>query len=210
MSLLPVLAVTVLFAAPLAAQVSDSTAVWWTPYAHLPPDVYVLPVDSLYEFEADHPREVELNLRAFGPVAQEERFHGKHSATWSYKYEWTRPERNICKPTDLRILARSVITLPHLSNVDSVDAELREDWTSYISALREHEIGHRQILEDHLIELRERLIAQPTRPCAEFPGASEPIRDSARQELRARQDAYDEKTRHGRTQGAVWPPRGGG
>lgn len=197
-------------AGPGVAQAPDSAAAWWTPYDDLPPGVYVLPVDSLYEFEADHPREVELNLEAFGPDAYEERFHGAHAATWRYSFEWEYPARGLCKPTDLRILARSVLTLPDLANVETVDAELRRDWKTYVSALREHELGHRRILESHLIELRERLIAQPARSCDEYPKAFEPVRSRARQELRSRQESYDEETRHGRTQGAVWPPRPGG
>lgn len=194
--------------APASAQAADTVAEaeWWRPYEELPGGVHILPVDSAYVFEADQEREIQLNLQAFGPSIDGTRRFAQHSATWNFHVTWERPGPGLCQPSDLRIIARSVITMPQLADVEALDPDLRAKWDRFHTALRIHELGHRNILDQHLVQLREIILSQPAMMCDLFAGVFEELNTVEGDRLRAKQDGYDQETESGRTQGAVWPP----
>jgi len=179
---------------------------WWEPYRDLPGGVHVLPVDSFYTFEATHPRQIKLNMDAFGPKVDGEAFYGLHKATWTYDFTWDRSTPGVCGIEDLRILVRSVITMPQVADPAALEPEVRAQWDQYYTALRIHELGHRNIMEAHLVALRERVLQEPPRPCQEWEAPLDEIFSRVSPELRAQQEGYDDRTDHGRTEGAVWPP----
>ena len=194
----------------LQAQGQDQADVWWSVIDSIPPGVSVIAVDSLYGFEADSRQEIALAMRTFGPVSGGEDWFGWHQAHWRYHYDWERNEAGACRPAEVTILLRSVITMPHLYNADSLGERLRREWTAYTEALREHEEGHREIARQQLVQMRAELLDMAFTTCAQSPEIVQMIADRNGDDLRKRQAAYDAETDHGRTQGASWPPRRGG
>jgi predicted secreted Zn-dependent protease len=88
-------------------------------------------------------------------------------------------------------------------------SQLREDWQRFESALRTHELGHRDLGLQAARAVGRALRSGTSFSCG---GATAADREAKaildRYSLRNRQ--YDEDTAHGQTQGVIWPPLANG
>ena len=124
---------------------------------------------------------------------------------WNYDY-LLKPDECILRSFNVRVLIR--YTLPHWVDSENADKALQGEWQRYFGALQLHESGHggfglaagKEMVKlvnsrDWRAADRKELKARLDEEC-----------EKTLREFRAREAAYDEKTDHGRTQGARLKP----
>ena len=92
----------------------------------------------------------------------------------------------------------AVVTLPRLANEGGVSSETLARWRRFTAALEAHEAGHARWAYEHLGDVKAALSAPS---CAGAGAAGE----AAIRRIALDDGAYDQQTRHGATQGAVFP-----
>ena len=120
---------------------------------------------------------------------------------WNYEY-LLKPNECILRSLNVRVRVR--FTLPQWVDSQGADKALQEEWKRYFGALQLHESGHagfgiaagKEMVR--LVNSREWRAADQK----ELKARIDEECDKTLQEFRARDVAYDEKTDHGRTQGA--------
>ena len=180
---------------------------WYAGLDTLPAGVHVLALDSLYGIEADDAQTAAVQMQLFGPEIDGEPFYGLHRGRWRYRYDRTRLEDGRCRLTNARVMLRSVITIPHLTNRETAPAAMRAAWDDYLAAIRLHEEGHRSLAVEVLREFWSAVEGAVVDSCDTAREAVQVWASEASPEWRRVQEAYDDETDHGMTQGAVWPPR---
>ena len=173
----------------------------------LPPSVW--PSDTMihwYDVEGDTEAELRAQLDARGPEDTEGQRHDAYTAwhvTW--KFPFSQSEEG-CSTGPVTTAVHINVTLPRWRGpVDERDPLTRR-WRRYLDALKEHESGHRETGFRAATDITETLPALPPKPTCEQ--AEEAANAAAREVLkryRAGDIAYDSETRHGATQGAVFP-----
>jgi predicted secreted Zn-dependent protease len=103
-----------------------------------------------------------------------------------------------CVPAAVRVEAEVIVTLPEWQAAEGADADLRRRWEWFLYALASHEQGHVDVVRKAMPDVRRALVAAA---CTDLDGAGR--RQVER--LRALQDAYDERTAHGRNDGVAFP-----
>jgi predicted secreted Zn-dependent protease len=126
-----------------------------------------------------------------------------HSAT-AWTLDWNvRPQATSdgrCRSADVRVDLKGEMMLPRLLGGS---AQQQDRFESYLTRLREHELGHFEIGREAARELEKELYAlRPARSCAELPSSARAHSERLLPKYEARGDAYDRQTQHGRTQGA--------
>ena len=126
-----------------------------------------------------------------------------HSAT-AWTLDWTvRPEATPdgrCRSAEVRIDLRGEMLLPRLLGGSQAQQDRFE---SYLSRLREHELGHFEIGREAARELEQSLYGlAPARTCDQLQSAARAQGARVLPKYEALGDAYDRQTQHGRTQGA--------
>lgn len=195
-----------LAALPLDLAGQGDRGPWWSALDTLSRGVHLITLDSLYTVRGTTAREIALQLAELGPRRDGRSFHGFHEAPWRWSYRTEGLSNGRCRLVEFKLVARSVITLPHLAGDPPVPRDLRDAWDSYLANLRAHEEGHRAIALRILRRFERRAAAIRPLQCDRFQGLFESMTEEAEEELRSSQATYDRETDFGRTQGAVWPP----
>jgi predicted secreted Zn-dependent protease len=98
------------------------------------------------------------------------------------------------------------ITIPHWTGVAGADDDLKQRWQNYSAALLAHEDGHKRIAIAAAREIKNRVNKIKSAPtCAQLEATISLTANKVIEDFRQREKAYDERTAHGRTQGAVFP-----
>lgn len=122
--------------------------------------------------------------------------------TWPYTYGRIDGD---CTLLGADVSVDVAIVLPRWSGKDEAGS-LRKDWIDYISALNVHESRHADIAFGSGRDLARKLEQLPTyASCRKLKRRIDKAGVQALHRLKLRQDAYDERTRHGVSQGAVFP-----
>lgn len=113
---------------------------------------------------------------------------------------------NLCAIEKVSTKVSVTYFLPRWKDSDGADPGLQERWDRFIDALRRHEEGHKEIAVEAALEIEKGVARLNSyKGC----NALRNIADATAQEIIqifiAQQEAYDERTKHGRTQGAVFP-----
>ncbi|MCH8030254.1 MAG: DUF922 domain-containing protein [Bacteroidetes bacterium] len=139
-----------------------------------------------------------------GPVSGGSRYFGLTSTEIRYTY-WKTPASIGCDLTDIEVHLRVVTTLPRWQPFRGTAYEVERRWRSFDRALRIHENGHKQFALEEADMIWRALESVRAPSCdvidAEARGIASRIRDT----YVLRHNAYDGRTDHGTTQGAVWP-----
>jgi len=158
-----------------------------------------------YEIEGLSRGEITAALRAHGPNVRGQQFFGLTEWEMSAGYLPAEVEDG-CAIDDLTVQVAIKTHLPRWPS-DAVASEaLSGAWKRFITALDEHEQGHRVLAEEAAETVRHRLLAISAPTCDRLDGVARREMAVVMQEYERRQLAYDAETGHGRTQGAVWPP----
>jgi predicted secreted Zn-dependent protease len=98
------------------------------------------------------------------------------------------------------------MTVPALVDIGEVAPEIAKDWRAYLDLLRLHEDGHVEIDKDGTRGLQSAFANfPPAVDCDTLERNLDARFDEAIGAIGVANDAYDETTKHGATQGAVYP-----
>ena len=158
-----------------------------------------------YDVVGNSASELRHQMNQKGPLRQGgERFDGHTNwhVAWSYRYA---PTADGCKFTEVGIKFTATITLPRWAGAGTSSA-LAKKWQSYNAALRIHEDGH----FSHGVRAAEEIksLGQSLRMSGGCSALAKLFDDQAAsiiEKYRMADAAYDADTKHGRTQGAIFP-----
>jgi len=123
--------------------------------------------------------------------------------TWDYGYERT---PGACSPDSFQANIEITTRYPKWLAADEAPLPLREKWDTYLASLVTHETGHRDMAVEAVQDLTRAVAGMPTAPtCAELDRKIRCLCHERMQKLNSEAKEYDEATRHGYAQGAVFP-----
>ena len=130
----------------------------------------------------------------------------KWTAAWSRDYATAAG----CAIANPRVVVRIDIELPRWREARRADADLAQQWARFVEALRRHEEGHASIARRAGRRIARRLASFRTfRSCARLERAVDAAAEQILVQTSKAEAAYDERTGHGATQGARFPPSPG-
>jgi predicted secreted Zn-dependent protease len=192
-------AAVLVLAAPAAAEDPVTPAVSSPALAAAAPDLAAVPGLLLvgYEVRGRSPMAIRESLNEGRPADNGQRFDGR--TTFEYQTSWERDSNGRCDPAAVQVTATFVVTLPELKSRGVLDRDQRLAWDRYFSALIAHEHNHVRIAQGGLEQLRTYLRSAPS--CEAMEAARQQIQTA----MTEAQRAYDERTGHGRSEGARYP-----
>lgn len=127
--------------------------------------------------------------------------------TWDIKYRYdTSREGNGCYVTSAKTKIGIVFRFPRFTPQADTPDSIRNRWNSYMNNLQAHEMGHRNLAVDAAHEISESLSAMGGfSSCREADKAVAAVAEEKLSRMKKAQIDYDATTRHGATQGAVFP-----
>jgi predicted secreted Zn-dependent protease len=128
-------------------------------------------------------------------------------AVTDWRVEWrftVAPTRNGCRCSSFSTTTAITVTMPRWTVPLDVAPEIKKRWERYLQALGQHEAGHAQLARAAAVDLHRRLNSLGEQ--SDCDGLRNQINEAGQaviEEYRKRERDYDEKTRHGATQGAT-------
>jgi predicted secreted Zn-dependent protease len=148
-------------------------------------------------------REIHASLRSNRPWKSA----AQNDGYTRWRVEWTfgvSPVGDKCRLTTFSTRTTVTITLPRWTAPTNATEEVRRAWERYISALGQHEAGHGQMAMAAAAEIQKRARESgEDGDCAALKQKINSLGQSIVEQYRTRDREYDERTRHGETQGAV-------
>ncbi len=127
-------------------------------------------------------------------------YHAYTAWNVQWRFWWYEERDGRCRLTRTHTQLTSQITLPRLAGGDG---QQRQRFAQYLSALREHELGHYRIGQAAAVEIDAALLQTPEYPsCAELQRQANQRANAILQRHIERERRYDRDTGHGRSQGA--------
>jgi predicted secreted Zn-dependent protease len=122
---------------------------------------------------------------------------------WDYDYDRS---AQTCSADSFRASVDITFRYPKWVRTDDASGPLAAKWDAYMKNLVEHENGHRDMAVEAAAELSRAVADLPPAPtCAELDRAVRSLCHERLNRLNADAKEYDEATRHGTVQGAVFP-----
>jgi|SoimicmetaTmtHMA_FD_contig_31_5172153_length_717_multi_3_in_0_out_0_1 predicted secreted Zn-dependent protease len=121
---------------------------------------------------------------------------------WRFSYRSSAQE---CSIADVTTTVDVAITFPRLKETASTPAALKKAFADYAEKQLAHERGHADIALDVARRIEAGIRALPPGPCAALDGSANELGQSLLQDGKQRDIDYDERTRHGETQGVRFP-----
>jgi predicted secreted Zn-dependent protease len=159
-----------------------------------------------YDVHGSTARELVADMRKVGPKSADGGvFFGETQSPlrWTWR---TRSSSGMCSPVDIRVQVSAQITLPRWTPPADTVPGLLAQWNQFLAALEVHEVGHKDISGRAAADVIHKLTGLNTF-CSSLNDEARRITDGIVARLRDDQVRYDADTRHGLTQGAVFPPR---
>jgi predicted secreted Zn-dependent protease len=159
-----------------------------------------------YDVQGSTPGELFTAMRRDGPRAPGEApSYGRTEwmVTWRARWAGSGP----CRVQNVDVQLRTRIILPRWVQPPDAPAGLVERWNAFMAALSEHEVGHADIAASAARQVRREVERVTSPTCAGMEPLTQAAAERVLEEHRRRNLEYDRRTRHGLTQGAVWPPR---
>lgn len=153
---------------------------------------------SYYDIEATELAAIKSELRAKS-IRWGEKRRLKAWTNWYYRWSWDGAPNGGCGTANARITFESRVTLPRLANPNALRPEVAQTWQTYIDAQIRHEANHvRQAYEGRT------LVTDAIRSsgCQNAQAAGR----LAVAKLNYALATYDERTKHGAREGAVFRP----
>jgi predicted secreted Zn-dependent protease len=113
-----------------------------------------------------------------------------------------------CRCSSFSTQTGITVTMPRWLTPTNAPDTVKQIWRNYAVALAQHEAGHAAIALAAAEELRRRLPETSATDCATLKTRINELGRQVIEEHRAKDKAYDERTRHGAAQGASLPGRG--
>lgn len=151
--------------------------------------------------------EIQADLQRLGPkIESGKRFHGLTTWELAWKYRNARDGRQ-CWVTSVTTYVTITTVLPKWEPPSGpVNAALVAKWDRYINALTRHEEGHQRYGIEAAHEIDRRIMKLPRYPnCDLLEQAVRKTGNEVLTQAKEKSTRYDVRTRHGATQGAVFP-----
>jgi len=156
-----------------------------------------------YDIHGKTARELVDDMRRLGP--QGGRYFGEAQSPLRWNWQ-TKSDGEGCRTSSANVIMRSEITMPRWSPPADTAPGLYTQWKTFLSGLETHEIGHKDISARHAREMLTSL-RKMSGFCGSLDTERRRITSGVLTRLREEQLKYDADTRHGATQGAVFPAR---
>jgi predicted secreted Zn-dependent protease len=158
---------------------------------------------NYYRVTGNTLREIQQSLAQSRPRAGT----GEHNAQTAWQITWqfnASAKEGTCHLTSFSTRTTIKVTLPLWATPTNAAPEVFKAWRDYYLALAQHEQGHVQLAKDATVEIQRR--ADTTAPRSDCGTLKSDINALCRgivDAYRNQEKEYDERTRHGATQGAV-------
>ncbi|MBI3790791.1 MAG: DUF922 domain-containing protein [Gemmatimonadetes bacterium] len=171
-----------------------------------PVGVRIANFDAPYDVHGRTAVEVRRSINTAGVKVLGASYAGELTWLINYRYNTNATGLGSCAVRNLQVDIETRTALPRWVDVDSVDTTLRAQWGAFITALRAHEEGHRRIALEAAAAVRRRLEDLRVNDCSQYGREADDAFKQIIRTFNARDVEYDAATRHGATQGAIWPP----
>ena len=175
-----------------------------------PSELHVNRTETFYDVTGRTARALLEDLTQRGPRIGSERHFGRTSwtARWNITYE--EPTASSSPPAPCRMRRTDVyvdveVTLPRWESPSDTPEALRREWKSFSEALAFHEREHQESIISAGRRVLEALKHLEAPSCAALKEKANTKARSIIEKARQYNRRYDERTHHGRTQGARWP-----
>ena len=152
---------------------------------------------SYYDIEATDAAGIKSELRSKSIRWDKKRFNAW--TDWNYRWSWNAAPNGGCGAATARVTFDAKVTLPRLANPNALRPDVAQAWRAYMDALIRHEANHvREAYEGRI------LVGNAVRSsgCISANEAGE----LAIAQLNYAAAIYDERTKHGALDGAVFKP----
>ena len=123
---------------------------------------------------------------------------------YRYSYNYYQKENGLCAIKDVTLVLHISFLFPFFKD-DGENPSLTAEWNRYFANLQTHEYGHRDITIAHAQSALAAIQAFPDSPCANVVQSVNAYADAQLDVIQQKNASYDAQTRHGETQGAVFP-----
>ncbi|XGV98454.1 MAG: DUF922 domain-containing protein [Leptolyngbya sp. BL-A-14] len=173
------------------------------------PDLVVLPpATAPYKIQGKTAAELRSQMNQLGPMNQDEGKRFDASTLWDLDAQFTAGGKKgvSCKVKTVTVTVKTTFNLPEWTPPDGTPQALIDRWKKHLAALQTHEEGHKQLGIDAGNDLLAQLKAMPAAPsCDAINKVAAQKRDAVKASFKQKHKAYDASTKHGATQGAVFP-----
>jgi predicted secreted Zn-dependent protease len=157
---------------------------------------------SYYTVYGRSPLEVRRQMAQCTPV------QGGYDAVthwwYRYSYNYNQKANGLCGISDVTLVLHITFLFPYFKD-DGDNAGLTAQWSRYFTNLQTHEFGHRDITVQNAQSALAAIQAFPDAPCENIVQTVNAYADAQLDVIQQKNTGYDAQTRHGETQGAVFP-----
>jgi predicted secreted Zn-dependent protease len=141
-------------------------------------------------------------LSAASPIREGGRVYHGYTRWFVRWHSFWRVNDGLCRMQRVSTEVDIEFTLPNATRQPR-DRALRQRYTDFLNALRTHEQGHADFALQAAQQIEQALMAVPPQPdCDQLSAAANARGHAIIEHTRANERAYDDRTGHGRTQGA--------
>jgi predicted secreted Zn-dependent protease len=152
---------------------------------------------TTYPVEGRNARIIRQNMNRVRPrEASGEAFDAL--TTWQFSSRW-KTQGGQCLPQTIEVKVTVGVTLPQLTHYDRLSRSDRQKWDRYFAALVQHETNHVRIAITGSQLMQEQL--RQSASCEGLEAVGRELAEGVAQASRA----YDDRTDHGKREGAVFP-----
>jgi predicted secreted Zn-dependent protease len=157
-----------------------------------------------YDVSGENPRSLWESMRASRP-GELGGYYGRTEWNVTWRARWDGAGSCRVRTADVQLTMR--ITLPRWTPPPGASAELVAQWETFLRALSKHEAGHADIGASAARDVRRALHSVTAPSCGMMESRTRMAVEQVLNDYRERNRQFDTRTRHGTTEGAVWPPR---
>lgn len=132
-------------------------------------------------------------------------FSGVTGYSLAWQYDTTDNGSDTCTISNVKVGLHINMALPQWQPSSGAAAGLATEWQKFITGLTTHENGHVAIDQQYGTQLLNDLQAYPATDCGSVAAGIQAKASADITSLNAANDAYDARTNHGATQGAILP-----
>lgn len=160
-----------------------------------------------YTIRGDDPRDLREQMNRLGMRGADGQTFDANTASrirWDFTY---RTSSDDCRIGTVLVLLDIRYLMPRWDGHTSAPRTLRDAWDAYVEKLAAHERTHGDLARRTAEDLELALLNLPgKRYCEEVGKDANDLAKNAVKELQRQDAEYDARTRHGYTEGAVFPP----
>ncbi|NND70611.1 MAG: DUF922 domain-containing protein [Rhodothermales bacterium] len=159
-----------------------------------------------YNIDGDSAESLLNEMSAKGPVKDGTTYFGLTESLTGLNFK-TVQEDGSCRLVDISVATEVVVTLPSWTSAANGPPNLVARWKVFETALHNHEGWHIASSKATTRKIHDALLALRAPDCLIASNRAKQMSQSILDDAEVENRAYDRTTGHGKTQGAVWPPR---